>query len=398
MMTILLTIIYISFIGVGLPDSVFGTAWPAIYTDLGLPISMQGFVSMTVSACTTVSGLVSARLIAKFGTGNVTAFSTILTVAGLLGMSYVHHPIFFFLLAIPLGFGGGAIDSGLNNYVALHYSAAQMNFLHCFYGIGVSVSPYLLSFALAGENGWRGGYHVVAAAQGVIALVSVLSLPLWKKVGEKDAAEEAAPRALSLVEMLKMPAVRLDALAFLFSCSVEVIAGAWSSTFFVNARGLTPDVAASVTMLFYVGLALSRFLSGILANKLTSWQMIFFSGGIVAAAIVGLLLPLPVPLSACALFFVGFGIGPVFPNLTHLAPKNFGREVSGSIIGLQMAASSAGIMAMPILFGNLVQYVSANVFPYYLFVVFALYAVVLFRFVKALKRNGVYNNAKNRSA
>lgn len=386
MMVFLLIVIYISFIGVGLPDSVFGTAWPAIYSDLGLPVSMQGFVSMTTSACTTVSGLCSVKVIEKFGTGIVTSVSTALTVAGLFGMAYVQHPIFFFLLAIPLGFGAGAVDSGLNNYVALHYSAAQMNFLHCFYGIGVSVSPYLLSFALAGENGWRGGYRIVALAQGCIALVTILSLPLWRKANRKTSVQDDAPRTLSLVQMLKIPAVRLDCLAFLLSCAVEVVAGTWSSTFFVNARGLEPDEAAKITMLFYVGLALSRFFSGVLAKKLTSWQMIFISGGIICAAIIGILLPLPVGFSACALFLIGFGIGPIFPNLTHLAPRNFGREVSGSIIGLQMAASSAGIMMMPMIFGALVQTFSARVFPYYLIIAFSLYAIVLFRFVKTLKK------------
>jgi len=350
-MVTLLIVIYISFIGVGLPDSMLGVAWPAIYTEFDLPISLAGFISMTISACTVISSLVSARLNDRFGTGKVTAISTILTVIALFGFALSPNIVWIFAMAIPLGLGAGAIDSGLNSFVALHYSTAQMNFLHCFYGMGVALSPYLMSVALGSEGNWRKGYIIVATIQAVIAAVTVLALPVWKKYDKRtDMPEDERPKLLSIPQMLKMPAVCFTCLVFFGGCAVELTFGGWASTYFVNAKGILADKAAQVTMLFYIGLAMGRFLSGVLAKKLSSWQMIWLSGGILFVAIIALMFPLGIGASAVVLFFAGLGVGPLFPNMLHLTPVNFGKDVASSIMGLQMTSTYIGIMTMPPLF------------------------------------------------
>ena len=268
MMTTLLIIIFITFIGVGLPDSVLGTAWPAIYREFNLPVSLAGYISATVSACTIISSLISSRVINKFGTGVVSAVSTLMTAAALLGYAFSRSVVFFFLLAIPLGLGAGSIDTALNNFVALHYSASKMNFLHCFYGIGVAASPFFMSLALGADDNWRKGYVIIGLIQLGIALIAVLALPLWKKAEKKDGSDNDAPRkTLTLSQLFKMPAVRMSCLAFFGYCALELCAGSWSSTYFVNIKGLTSDKAAQIAMLFYIGLATGRFLSGIVARK-----------------------------------------------------------------------------------------------------------------------------------
>lgn len=366
MMTALLVVIYISFISLGIPDSMLGVAWPAIYVEFDLPLGLAGYISMTVAGCTVISSLLSTRLNNRFGTGTVTAVSIILTVIALLGFSVSNHVAWFFLLAIPLGFGAGAIDSGLNSFVALHYSAAQINFLQCFYGIGVALSPYLMSLALGQNNDWRQGYRIVGCIQIVIAVMALLSLPLWKKVESNlKAEEETETKVLSLGQMVKMPEVRYTCLIFLTCCAVELTFGGWSSTFFVNAKGLAADQAAKITMLFYVGMAASRFLSGMLSEKLTCWQMVWFSTGVLLVALILLMLPLGIPFAAVALFFAGCGVGPLFGCLTHLTPENVGRENAQSVIGLQLATSYIGIMLMPYLFGQLAQRFTAALFPYF---------------------------------
>lgn len=391
MTTLLLIVIYIAFIGLGLPDSLFGTAWPAIYVEFGVPVSLASVVSLISCFGTFLSSLFSARLINRFGTGKVTAICTLMTVAGLFGYSLSPGFIWMCLLAIPMGLGAGAIDAGLNNYVALHYSASQMNYLHCFYGIGVTVSPYLMSLALAGSTNWRAGYRLAFWVQLCISLVMFLALPLWQRVHQQNltSAEEETPRTLSMRELAKMPAVRAVWVVFITSCGVEVTAGAWSSTYLVQSKGMALDAAARVVMLYYLGFALGRLFSGLLSEKLTSWQLIGYSQGLMALALVFLLLPLGPIAAGVGLFLIGLGCGPVFPNMTYLAPLNFGRDVSQSVIGSQMAAAYVGIMALPPLFGLLTQFIGAWLMPWYLLLLTAWMVYATLKLVAEMKKKGM---------
>ncbi|MBQ8040174.1 MAG: MFS transporter [Lachnospiraceae bacterium] len=386
MMTVLLIIIFISFIGVGLPDSILGTAWPSIYREFDLPVSLAGYITATVSACTIVSSLLSSKVINRFGTGVVTAVSTILTVVALFGFAFSGNAIFFFVMAIPLGLGAGSIDTALNNFIALHYSATKMNFLHCFYGLGIAASPYIMSYALGNDNNWRKGYILVAVIQSVIALIAILSLPLWKKVERQEKKADDVVKVLKLSELIKMPAVRLSCYAFFSSCALELTAGSWSSTYFVNTKGVIPDKAAQITMLFYVGLAFGRFLSGVLAKKLSRWQIIGISTGVLFGAIIMFILPVSIMATSIALFLIGLGIGPIFPNLTHLTPENFGRDISQSVMGVQQASAYIGIMIMPWLFGTLAQICSTKIFPCYLLILFMVYMTTLVMLNRKVKR------------
>lgn len=390
MMTILLIIIFISFIGVGLPDSILGTAWPSIYREFDLPVSLAGYITATVSACTIISSLLSSKVISRFGTGMVTAVSTILTVVALFGFAFTGNAIFFFVMAIPLGLGAGSIDTALNNFVALHYSATKMNFLHCFYGLGIAASPYIMSYALGNDNNWRKGYLLVAVIQSVIALIAIFSLPLWKKVERQEKKADDVVKVLKLSELIKLPAVRLSCYAFFSSCALELTAGSWSSTYFVNTKDVIPEKAAQITMLFYVGLAFGRFLSGVLAKKLSRWQIIGISTGVLLSAIIMFILPVSIMATSIALFFIGLGIGPIFPNLTHLTPENFGRDISQSVMGVQQASAYIGIMIMPWLFGTLAHVCSTKIFPCYLLIMFMVYMTTLVMLNRKVKRNALY--------
>lgn len=389
MMTVLLIVIFISFIGVGLPDSILGTAWPSIYREFDLPVSLAGYITATVSACTIISSLLSAKVISRFGTGMVTAVSTTLTVVALFGFAFTGSAIFFFVMAIPLGLGAGSIDTALNNFVALHYSATKMNFLHCFYGLGIAASPYIMSYALGNENNWRKGYILVAFIQSVIALIAIFSLPLWKNVERQEKKADNDVKVLKLSELIKMPAVRLSCYAFFSSCALELTAGSWSSTYFVNTKGVIPDKAAQITMLFYVGLAFGRFLSGVLAKILSRWQIIGISTGVLLGAIIMFILPVSIMATSIALFFIGLGIGPIFPNLTHLTPENFGRDISQSVMGVQQASAYIGIMIMPWLFGTLAQICSTKIFPCYLLIMFLVYMITLVMLNRKIKRDAL---------
>lgn len=375
MATILLVIIYIAYIGLGIPDSLFGAAWPAIYREFQLPISYAGFVTSLVSGGTILSSLVSARIIKRFGTDKVTAVSTVMTALALLGFSFSGSIIWLCIFALPLGLGAGAIDTGLNNYVALHYNASHMSFLHCFYGIGISLSPYLMSAALKGNNDWNRGYRIMFCFQAVIAAIMIFSLPLWKKVKKQEQESTSGnpeEQVVKIKDMLKNRVLRQSIMVFIGSCAIESVCLGWGSTFLVNSKGATPELAAKIITLYFVGVTLGRFLSGVISGRLSSLKIILLGEGITFAAIIIVLFSTS-PLSAgIGLLMIGLGNGPLYPNMTYLAPVFFGADVSQSYIGLQMSASYVSILSAPVLFGLIAQQWSTDYFAYFLAVSFAI--------------------------
>ena len=385
MATVLLIVIYIDFIGLGIPDPLFGAAWPAIYPELSLALSSASAVSLLVSGLTMLSSLMSARLINRFGYGKVTALSTGLTALALIGYSHAGSLWFFCLCAVPLGLGAGAIDSGLNNYVALHYHAAHMNFLHCAYSVGTLLSPYLISAALGGGESWRTGYRWAFFVQLGITVLAVLSIPFYRGERKKRETADFVPVTLSFRQMLKMPKVRTVWWIFIGSCAIEITCANWASTYLVNSRGLTAAAAAGTVTIYFIGMLLGRFLAGVFSSRLSSWQLIHIGQGIMLFAIVVLFLPFSLTISVAALFLIGFGCAPIFPNLNQLTPQNFGREISQSVMGTEVAAGYFGIMVMPALFGVLAQKFSTDILPGFLLVMYALMLLATFR-MKALLR------------
>ena len=362
---LLLLIIYIAFIGLGLPDSLFGTAWPAIYADLGLPFSFGSFVTLMTSMGTVFSSLKSDSIIKRWGTHRVTLVSTALTAIAIVGMALSGNFLFFCLCAIPLGLGAGAIDTALNNYVALHYTSAQMNFLHCFYGLGVTLSPYILSVMLIGESGWRGGYHTVFLIQLGITALLLISYPLWQK--KKNSADDATEiKTLSTRQILQLKGILPMLTLFFASVALEMSCGAWGATYLVEDLQMTSDGAAGTVMYYFVGIAIGRFLSGILAMKLHGWRIIRYGIIVLLAALVLLISTKDVLLTTLALMLIGIGNGPMFPNFCYLTPENFGEENSTSVMGIQIAVANISMMLMPVCCGLLTQWLSMNIFPYFL--------------------------------
>ena len=387
MATALLIIIYIAFIGLGIPDSLFGTAWPAIYSEFELPISFGSFVTIIISCGTVLSSVISSKIISRLGTNKVSAYSTLLTALALLGFSFAPNLWVMCFWAIILGIGAGAIDVALNNYVAIHYSATHMSFLHCFYGVGVSVSPYILSLVIAGNFGWRGGYRIAFAIQLIITLLLFLSLPLWRKAhGGENESEENTHKDLSFGSVLKIPGVKMMCSLFIASCAIECTCGGWGSTFLVEYKHLPAEKAAQIIMIYYIGMTIGRFLSGVLAAKLHSWKIIKLGQIVLGLALLLLILPGGVYLCALGMFLIGLGNGPLFPNFNYLTPENFGSDISQSIIGIQMASAYIGIMIAPTVCGLLGQVFGMVIFPFYLIVFYAIMIPVTIRIKTVLKR------------
>lgn len=384
MTVLLLIVIYITFISLGLPDSMTGAAWPAIMADLNLPLSLESVLGIVTTGGTVISSLFSAKLINKYGTGLVTAISVLLTAVAVLGISFCPSVLWILLMCVPLGMGAGAVDSGLNNYVALHFKASHMNFLHCFWGIGVTISPLILGFALDKFDSWRYGYRIVAVIQVVIVAILFLSLPLWKKKAEVD--EEKPAKTLSLKDTFKIKGVVFACIAFACYCAIEYTCGQWSASYFVGALGLDKATAARWCGMFYFGITLGRGLCGFIAMKVKSHTMVVVGECLMIAGCLIIILPYPYAKLAGVLT-VGIGCAPVFPGMLQLTPSRFGEEYSQSVMGVQMACAYVGSCFIYPVFGLIAEYVSIKLYPFYMLIFAVLLIVVTFVTDKAAKDN-----------
>lgn len=389
-MVFLLVVIYIAFIGLGVPDSLIGSAWPAIHSEMGVPGEAVSILTFIISGCTVLSSMFSAGILNKLGTGRVTAFSTAMTAAALIGFSKASSFIFMIPLAVILGLGAGAIDSGLNNYVALHFKASHMNFLHCFYGVGVSLSPYLMSVAIS-SDGWRNGYRYAFTVQAVITVLLLISLPMWKKTAEKESEEEEKGVNLSLFTMAKMSDVRLVWIIMLMTNAIEYACGVWGSTYLVSEKGFSAENGALALTVYYVGMSVGRFLSGLLSGKIGTWKRIAMGAVLLFPAVIIMLLPLPGTFSVIGLFLIGLGNGSIYPNMIHLTPHNFGKEVSQSIMGSQIAFAYIGVMLAPPTVSLISGLFGISFYPVFLAVLYAVMVIALMLFVNKIKKQGKYD-------
>lgn len=369
MYTFLLALIYMAFISLGLPDSLLGAGWPVMHSELGVPVSFMGIVSMIISGGTIVSSLFSDTMTRRFGTRIVTVASVFLTVIALFGFSFSDRFWMLLVFAVPYGLGAGAIDAALNNYIALHYKAKHMNWLHCFWGVGTVVSPLIMSYALTNRT-WNSGYRIVGAIQLVIAMLLLVTLPVWKVNGAKSGETE---KRLGLLNALKIKGVPCLLIGFFAYCAAEATAMQWASTYFVEVKGIPGERAAEFAALFYGGITGGRFISGFITDKLGDRRMIRLGTGILACGVIALLIPIESYVLAMAAFLIiGLGCAPIYPCIIHSTPYNFGAENSGAIIGIQMASAYVGSTFVPPLFGLLGHAVSFSIMPLYLLVFFAL--------------------------
>lgn len=383
MTTLLLIVIYITFISLGLPDSMTGAAWPAIMAELNVPISLESVLGIVTTGGTVISSLFSARLLNKFGTGLVTAVSVFLTAIAIIGISVSPNFIWMILMCIPLGMGAGAVDSGLNNYVALHFKASHMNFLHCFWGVGVTISPLILSFALEKFGEWRYGYKIVAILQGILVLILFASLPLWKKKEQEDNAEEK--KTLTLKETFQIKGVVLACVAFACYCGVEYTCGQWGASYFVGVLGVDKATAAKWCSLFYLGVTIGRGFCGFIAMKVKSKTMVLVGEVLMVAGCVVTMLPFTYA-KLIGVLSIGLGCAPVFPGMLQMTPDRFGAECSQNAMGVQMACAYVGSCCIYPIFGLLAEYVSIALYPFYM-VIFAVLLLASTLIVEKLTAN-----------
>ena len=377
MVQVLLAIIYLAFISLGLPDSLLGSAWPMMYSELQVPLSYAGIVSVIISLGTIISSLQSDRLTLKLGTGKVTAISVAMTAAALFGFSISNRFWMLCLWAIPYGLGAGSVDASLNNYVALHYESRHMSWLHCMWGVGASTGPYIMGYALTGGYGWNMGYRIIAVLQVVLTIILFVSLPLWKKrtsIVSEGTTEKKKP--LSLKSVLKIRGAKEVLICFFCYCALETASGLWASSFLHLYKGVPENKAASYASMFYIGITVGRAISGFITMKLNDKQMIRLGQILIFGGIIVMLIPGNAEIALAGLILIGLGCAPIYPCIIHSTPAHFGEDKSQAIIGVQMAFAYMGSLLMPTLFGFIANRITVALLPVYLLILLVLMAVM----------------------
>ena len=372
---LLLSLIYLAFISLGLPDSLLGSAWPTMQNVFHVPISYMGIISMITCGGTICSSLISERLTKKFHTKYVTIVSVFITAIALLGFSKATNWGMLCIWAIPYGLGAGAIDAALNNYVAIHYNSRHMSWLHCFWGVGTIISPYIMSWALV-HSSWRNGYKTVSFLQFAIALILVATLFVWKS-NQNIADVKDEKEVIGIKGSLKIKGVPYLLLGFMAYCAAENTTMLWASTYLLETRGITKELAAAFASLFFIGITSGRFMSGFISEKLGDRKMIQLGTTIIIFGIICILIPVDTNLLALVgLVVIGLGCAPIYPCIIHSTPTNFGSKNSQAIIGIQMASAYIGSTFMPPLFGLISNHISIKLFPIFI-LLFFLFMIIM---------------------
>ncbi|BAM48202.1 MFS transporter [Amphibacillus xylanus] len=369
MTTLLLLIIYLAFISLGLPDALLGTAWPVMQLELDLPMEVAGVLSMTITSGTIISSLASGRLLKRYGTGKVTFISVLMTAAALLGFYLAPSLIWLIICAIPLGLGAGAVDTGLNDYVAINYEARHMSWLHSFWGVGASLSPIIMSQFILQGHAWREGYLTISIIQFALVAILFLSIPLWSKVAATEesqlnqAIEAEATASKTATKPLQVKGVKYALLTFLFYCGIEAGVGLWGSSFLVNIKNFDPAIAARWVSFYYGGITIGRFITGFITFKMSNKALIRTGQMTALIGTILLFLPLPQIFLMSSFVIIGLGLAPIFPCMIHETPANFGKQHSQVLIGYQMAAAYTGTTFVPPLIGLFAGQLTIAIFP-----------------------------------
>ena len=392
MYLLLLAVIYLAFISLGLPDSLLGSGWPIMHSFFGVSLSSMGIVTMIISGCTIISSLMSERVTKRFGTSGVTLFCVTLTAVALMGFSVSTHFWMICLWGIPYGLGAGSIDAALNNYIAVHYSSKHMSWLHCFWGVGTIISPYVMSFALIHYN-WQTGYRIISVVQFIIAGIILFTLPLWKinkksspaELKNSDDTKDKDKKILGITGALKIKGVPCLLIGFMCYCSAESTCMYWIASYLIETKGVIKEDAAAFAALFFIGITAGRFLAGFISDILGDKKMIRLGTGIIVLGIVMIAIPgLPVIISLAGCVVIGVGCAPVYPCIIHSTPSNFGAENSQAIIGVQMASAYTGTTIMPPIVGAAAGILGMWILPVFLIIFVASMTIM----IEKMNKNG----------
>jgi fucose permease len=354
--TSLLVLAYFAFISLGLPDGLLGVGWPFMADTFHVPTESVGYLLVAATTGYLTSSVAAGFLLGRVGVGWLLAGSTAATSLALAG--YALAPGLWVVVPCALlgGFGGGAIDAGLNAYAAANFNARHMNWLHACFGLGVAIGPLIMTSVISAGSVWRLGYAVVAAAQLALSLSFVAKARSW---GRAPAPVHETPQRGR--DTLKLPVVWLQVVAFGVYVAVEAGAGLWAFLLLTDGRGVSAAVAGVCVSGYWAMLFLGRVVQGAVADRIGVHRVI--TGCMIGMAAGAFLVALPGPgwLAATGLGIIGFAAAPVFPLLTLTTAERVGAAHADRAIGLQIAGAGLGGALVPTGIGFLLTRAGVNV-------------------------------------
>ncbi len=371
----LILLAFIAFIALGLPDGLLGVGWPSIRSDFGIPLDSMGMILFTATIGYLTSSFFNGKLISRFGVGGVLAASCALTGFTLIGYSISPSWWLMVILGLGAGLGAGAIDAGLNTYVAANFHEGLMQWLHASYGIGVTLSPLIMTFAVSSLNSWRLGYDIVGGFQIILGIIFLFSLPLWKT--NKNVKGTVEDRKLtdyktSYSETFKQPRVWFSVLLFFIYTGAEVALGAWAYSLLTESRGIAPAVAGLLTGSYWAFFTIGRFSAGLYTRRIKLNTLIYCSILLAMVGVTMLWLNISDTLSLVGIGLTGLAIAPIFPGLMSGTVTRVQPRFAANTIGMEMSAAGIGAASGPALMGILAKNISLEVVPPGLFVMFVL--------------------------
>ncbi len=385
----LILLAFIAFIALGLPDGLLGVGWPSIRTDFSIPLDAIGMLLVAATAGYMTSSFLSGMLLARLGVGKILAASCLLTGLALIGYTLVPEWWMMVLLGIFGGFGAGAIDAGLNTYVASHFGEGLMQWLHASWGIGITIGPIIMTLGLINFETWRFAYRLVGVFQILLAVCFALTISMWRK---KDMAVEAnSTKRLTdyktpMGETLRQPKVWLSVLLFFLYVGAEISLGTWTYTLLTESRGVDVTIAGFFAGSYWFTFTIGRIVAGLVANRIGVNKLVM--GGLVGALLgAGLLIWNPFEFAnVIAVALIGISIAPIFPAMTSGTKTRVGDQYAANTIGLQMTATGFGTAVIPSLMGVLARRISLEVIPVILFAVYGALFAAYFLAAKLSKK------------
>ena len=370
----LIVLSFIAFVALGMPDGLLGVAWPSIRSGFSIPLDAIGVYLGAAVIGYMTSSFFSGPIVSRIGVGRVLAISCTLTGIALIGYTFVPAWSMMVLLGVVAGLGAGAIDAGLNTYVAAHFSEGLMQWLHASWGIGITLGPIIMTLGLGATNTWHTGYRIVGGFQLFLAACFVLTLPMWTD-NDKPAAHDE-PRKLtdyktSMSETLRQPKVWMSIFLFFMYVGAEGALGTWIYTLLTESRGIAPTVAGFWAGSYWATFTVGRIIAGLFAKR--AGVNLLVTGGLIGALIGAVLLVWnpSAAVNLLAVAIIGFSIAPIFPAMMSGTSSRVGDHFAANTIGMQMTATGLGTVVIPGLMGVLARQVSLEVIPVMLLAVYA---------------------------
>lgn len=365
---------FVAFVGLGMPDGLLGVAWPSIRGGFSIPLDALGMFLTALVIGYMTSSFFSGPVVTRLGVGKVLAISCALTGIALFGYTLVPAWWMMVLLGVVAGFGAGAIDAGLNTYVAAHFSEGLMQWLHASWGVGITLGPIIMTLGLGATETWHTGYRIVGGFQLFLAACFVLTLPMWSD-NDKPAAHDE-PKKLTdyktpMGETMRQPRVWMSALLFFLYVGAEGALGTWIYTLLTESRGIDPTLAGFWAGSYWATFTVGRIIAGLFANRIGTNKLVI--GGLIGA-LTGALLLVWNPSAAMnllAVAIIGFSIAPIFPAMMSGTSKRVGEHFAANTIGMQMTATGLGTAVIPGVMGVIAKQVSLETIPLILLGVYA---------------------------